>query len=220
MVGWGNKEIFMKNFDYVSKNERKQAKKDLIDLIYCVQDEVRNYFTFRFDFVGSDPLNMVTRDTKSNVGYDFDVNIEVNDPEENYTPEEIKRIIKNGFDCYNHYFDYDYCEDSSRVLTIKVKDRKNSRIIHSCDFAIVYNSSDGHQQYIRFNKLHNSYYWEFQPKGYYKQDEKIISLKKYGYWKEVRDVYLKKKNYNTDTNKKSRHLRAETINEIYNKYFR
>ena len=208
----------MAEFVYVSRNERKQAKLDLIELIKCVQEEVRDFFTFRFDFIGSEPLNMVTRDLKSNVGYDFDVNLEVNDKEENYTAEEIKRIIRLAFDKYNRYFEYDYCEDSSRVLTIKVKDRENSRIIHSCDFAIVYNLGDGRQQYIRFNKKQNRYVWEFQPKGYYNQDKKIANLKKNGCWEEFGKIYLDKKNNNIN-NKKSRHLRAEAINEVYQRYF-
>ena len=208
----------MKEFVYVTKEERKQAKLDLIELIYAVQDEVRDYFTFRFDFIGSEPLNMVTMDLKSNIGYDFDVNIEVNDQEENYSAEDIKKVLQRAFDKYVHCYDYDYCEDSSRVLTIKVKDRENSRIVHSCDFAIVYNLGNGRQQYIRFNKNQNRYCWEFQPKGYYKQDEKIEKLKKSEHWKEVRDLYLDKKN-NNQSGKKSRHLRAEAINEIYQYYF-
>lgn len=208
----------MVEFVYVSRNERKQAKLDLIELIKCVQDEVRDDFTFRFDFIGSEPLNMVTRDSKSNIGYDFDVNLEVNDKDEDYSPEEIKRILKSAFDKYVHCYDYDYCEDSSRVLTIKVKDRENSGIIHSCDFAIIYNLSNGRQQYIRYNKEQKRYVWEFQPKGYYKQKEKIESLKKNKYWEEVRDIYLDKKNNNV-SNKKSRHLRAEAINQVYQWYF-
>lgn len=209
----------MTNFDYVSKQAKKQAKKDLIELIKEVQDEVRKYFTFRFDFIGSESLNLVTRDLKSNIGYDFDVNLEVNDEDESYTAQEIKHIIRKAFDKYNQYFDYDYSEDSARVLTIKVKDKENSRIIHSCDFAIVNNLSDGRQQFIKFNKTQNSYYWEFQPKGYYRQNEKIEQIKKNGYWQEVRKLYLEKKN-NNKSNKKSRHLRAEAINEVYKRYFK
>lgn len=209
----------MSEFVYVTKAQKSQAKQDLIWLINLVQDEVREYFTFRFDFIGSESLNMVTEDLKSNVGYDFDVNIEVNDDEGNYTAEEIKQIIMKGFNKYNRYFRYDYCEDSSRVLTIKVKDRVNSRIVHSCDFAIVYNLNNGKQKYIRFNKAQNRYVWEDQPRGYYEQRKKIIKLKKYGYWEKVRNLYLEKKNNNFN-NKKSRHLRAEAINEIYNKHIR
>ena len=204
----------MSKFIFVTKNERKQAKSDLIELIKAVQNEIREYFTFRFDFIGSEPLNMVTCDLKSNVGYDFDVNIEVNDKDENYSPAEIKKIIKNAFDRFGGCFDYDYCEDSSRVLTIKIKDRENSRIVHSCDFAIVYNLGDGKQQIIKYNKFQNSYVWEFQPKAYYEQRDKIELLKKYKLWNHVRDLYLEKKNNNME-NKKSRSLRAEAINEIY-----
>lgn len=208
----------MAEFVYVSKNERKQAKLDLIELIKCVQDEVRDDFTFRFDFVGSEPLNMVTRDLKSNIGYDFDVNLEVNDKEENYTAEEINRIIRLAFDKYNHYFYYDYCEDSSRVLTIKVKDRENSRIIHSCDFAIVRKISNRRQEFIKFQKLQNRYIWNRQPNGYKNQQNRIERLKKSGYWQDVLNLYLDKKNNNV-SNKKSRHLRAEAINEVYQWYF-
>ena len=67
-------------------------------------------------------------------------------------PQEIKEILIKGFNKYSRYFSYDYCEDSKRVITIKVKDQENSRILHSCDFAIVYDCSNGRQQYIRYNK--------------------------------------------------------------------
>lgn len=209
----------MAEFVYVSRNERKQAKLDLIELIKCVQDEVRDNFTFRFDFIGSEPLNMVTRDLKSNIGYDFDVNLEVNDKDEDYSPEGIKRILKNAFDKYVHCYDYDYCEDSSRVLTIKVKDRENSRIIHSCDFAIVRKISNRRQEFIKFQKLQNRYIWNRQPNGYKNQQNRIERLKKSGYWQDVLNLYLDKKNNNV-SNKKSRHLRAEAINEVYQWYFK
>lgn len=209
----------MAEFVYVSRNERKQAKLDLIELIKCVQNEVRDNFTFRFDFIGSEPLNMVTRDLKSNVGYDFDVNLEVNDKDENYSAEEIRRIIRLAFDKYNRFFDYDYCEDSSRVLTIKVKDRENSRIIHSCDFAIVRKINNQRQEFIKFQKLQNRYIWNRQPNGYKNQQHRIDRLKKNGYWQKVLDLYLDKKNNNVKVNKKSRHLRAEAINEVYQWYF-
>ncbi len=209
----------MPNFEYVSKNEYLPNKKQIIELINLVQDEVRNEFTFRYDFIGSVERNMVTRAINSSVGYDFDVNLRVNDEEENYNAYEIKKIIMNGFNKYNHLFSYDYCEDSKRVITIKIKDKKNSRILHSCDFAVVHDCEDGRQQYIRFNKNHQSYCWEYQPKGFYQQNERVAALKNEGLWTDVRNVYLEKKNYNTDLNKKSRSIYAETINELYKQNF-
>ena len=209
----------MSNFKYVTKSEYQPVKNELIELINLVQDEVRECFTFRYDFIGSASRNMITRDEDSNIGYDFDVNLRVNDDEENYSAKEIKQILMNGFNKYNHLFKYDFCEDSKRVITIKVKDRRNSRVLHSCDFAVVNDCEDGRQQYIHFNKAHQSYEWQYQPKGFYGLSEKIEAIKESGYWQEVRDLYIEKKNHNEDPNKKSRSIFAETVSNIYNKYF-
>lgn len=208
----------MYHFEFVSRNVRKPVKKELIEIINLVQDEVRDDFTFRFDFIGSDPLNLVTCDFSSNVGFDFDVNIRVNDDEENYSAEEIKHILMNAFNkiLQKYNYGYDYCEDSTRVFTIKVKDCDDSKILHSCDFAVVYDCEDGRQQYIRFNKAQNSYYWEYQPEEYYKLPDKIEWIKENGLWQDLRERYLNKKNNNFNLQKKSRSLRAEAINEIYN----
>ena len=125
----------------------------------------------------------------------------------------------NGFNRYNHLFDYDYCEDSKRVITIKVKDRRNSRILHSCDFAVVYDCDNGRQQYIHFNKKQQTYEWQYQPKGFYRLTEKMEAIKEAGYWQKVKELYIDKKNNNTDPNKKSRSIFAETIAQVYNYYF-
>ena len=209
----------MRNFEYVTKREYSSVKKDLIKLITLVKKEVSDYFDFNFSFIGSVKTNTITREINSNIGYDFDVNLRVNDGDENFSAKEIKKILMNGFNKYNYLFSYDYCEDSKRVITIKVKDRNNSRILHSCDFAIVYDCSDGRQRYIRFNKNQDSYSWEYQPKGFYQLEERKELIKQAGLWQEVRDLYLYKKNNNVDINKKSRSIFAETINEIYKQNF-
>ncbi len=148
----------MHDFRYVSKIVAAPVKADLLKLIHEVQDYVRDEFTFQFRFVGSAARNMITYDAKSNVGFDFDVNIYVNDDDEDYKPNEIRQILKNAIDRVAPKYGYDYCEDSTRVLTIKVKDTKRSRIIHSCDFCIVYDLPNGKQQkYIRFNKTNQTY---------------------------------------------------------------
>ena len=132
----------MTNFQYVKKSMYSNTKKDLEMLIHHIQNEVRDQFTFSYNFVGSVKRNMVTMDFDSNIGFDFDVNIHVNDDYEDFSPKEIKSILKQAFDKFNNQFGYDYCEDSTRVLTIKVKDKKNSRILHSADFAIVYDCNN------------------------------------------------------------------------------
>ena len=226
-----NGGLTMYHFEYVSKEEWKPVKDNLLKIIRSLQKEVNDDFSFQYRFVGSSLRNMITCDRHSNIGFDFDVNIEVNDPDENYSAEEIRNILRNGLDkitnpmhnfhIVNHFLRYDYAEDSTRVITIKVKDPSNSRILHSCDFCIVHNCDDGRQQYIRFNKEQIYYSWEFQPKGYYKLQEKIEWIKKKHLWHLVRDCYLIKKNTN-NSNKKSRSLFAETVHEVCqrNGYYR
>ena len=204
------------DFQYVSREEYMPVKKELEELIHHVQDEVRDKFTFSYTYVGSTHRNMITRDLKGNLGYDFDVNLHVNDDEEEFSEEEIRNIVKTAFDKHAWRFGYDYCENSTRVLTIKKKDRWHGCIISSCDFAIVYDCADGRQQYIHFNKAQKSFAWRYLPQSNEQLEKKADWLKqKKGAWEEVRKVYLDKKNDNDDPNKRSRSLYAETINEVY-----
>ena len=80
----------MYHYDYVSKNQAAPYKKELIEIIKKVQDGVRDGFTFQFTFIGSSSRNMITFDPTANKGFDFDVNIEVNDDDENYDAGEIR----------------------------------------------------------------------------------------------------------------------------------
>lgn len=212
----------MKNFQYVSANQLSPVKQDLIQIIHSVQNEVRQDFTFEFYFVGSVERNMVTYDVKSNIGFDFDVDIYVNDDESEFSAKEIKTKIMLAFNKVARRYGYDNAEDSTRVLTIKVKDRKNSKILHSCDFAIINDYIDDYgnerQEYIHFYKKHNRYSWQEQPQGFYLLEEKVEWIKDCGYWQEVRDLYLDKKNRNNDPHKHSRSIYAETIHEICQQY--
>lgn len=212
----------MYNFQYVNSKQLSSAKKELIQIINSVQDEVRQYFTFQFYFVGSIEHNMVTYDVKSNIGFDFDVDIHVNVDRCNLSAKEIKTKIRLALNKVVHRYGYDDAEDSTRVITIKVKDKKKSKILYSCDFAIVndYTDDDGNerQEYIHFNKKQKRYSWQEQPQGFYLLGEKIEWIKDCGYWQDIRDLYLYKKNHNNDPHKHSRSIYAETIHEICQRY--
>lgn len=207
----------MHDFKYVTRNEAKPIKEELYPILYEVQDLVREQFTFKFTTVGSSSRNMITYDVKSNIGYDFDISIEVNDDEQDFGPKEIRTIIRNAIDRVAPRYGYKHCEDSTRVLTIKKVNTWTSSIIHSCDFAIVYNCDDGRQQYIRFNKENNYYSWEFQGKGFVGLEKRIDWLKKEKLWDELLDYYLFKKSTNDNPDKHSRSIFAESINEMCQK---
>lgn len=207
----------MHDFVYVTRKSAKPVRDELIQIIHQVQDLVEDYFTFQFKPVGSSSMNMITFDRKSNIGLDFDFDLEINDDDEDYTPTEIRNIIRNAIDQVAPRYGYKHCEDSTRVLTIKKVNTFTSKIEHSCDFALVHNCKNGRQQYIRFNKKNGNYTWEFQSKGFKYLNDKITWLKQNGYWNELQNYYLDKKNLNNNPEKHSRSILAESINEIYQK---
>lgn len=207
----------MYHFEYVSKKEAAPYKAELIEILHQVQDYVRDDFTFQFTFIGSSSRNMITYDPTTNIGFDFDVNITVNDDDEYYTPEEIRTILHNAFSRFMTAYGYNKCEQSTRVISIKVVDQWSSRVIRSCDFAVVYEGRNG-QQYIRFNKERNYFSWEFQTQPYKELEFRADYLKENGHWNEVLEVYLDKKNNNYNPDKHSRSLYAETINECFRRH--
>ena len=203
----------MHDFRYVPQTEYQPLKNQIILILNEVQDEVRDDFTFQYHFIGSTKRKMITRDMKSNIGFDFDVDLTVNDDEEDYDPDEIRNILRNAITKVSRRYGFTKCEDSTRVITIKMTNPWRSTIEHSCDFAIVYGN-----QYIRFNKGTQTYTWEYQSKNHNDIEKRADILKKNGYWDEVRTVYLDKKNCNTNPDKHSRSLYFETINEVYKRY--
>ena len=216
----------MNHFEYVSKSKYMPVKKELIKIINQVQDELREQFTFDYKFIGSSSRNMITYDPKTNKGYDFDINIEVNDYDEYYSAKELKEILINTFNqVIKLTYPYASCQNNTRVFTIKVYEEnpcciniialRSPKIEYSCDFAIVNTINDYQQEYIRFNKNTHEYSWQMQCKGYL-LSKKEAYIKKNKLTNELRKIYLDKKNFNTKPNKKSRALYAEAVNELYN----
>ena len=211
------------DFKYISKRDSQVAAAyaDLMLLLQEVRKELKGYYTFQHKVVGSYARNMITYDAKSNVGFDFDVNIYPND--DCMEPKQIKLLFKRALDMHVKAHGFDYAEDSTRVLTIKVKDKKHARIIYGVDFAFVndYTDDEGadRQEYIHLNKKQDSYTWEDQPDGYYQLLEKVKWIKGQGLWEtELRPYYIEKKNTNTNPSVHSRTTFAIAVHEICQKH--
>ncbi|MDC7292549.1 hypothetical protein NXH67_03345 [Butyrivibrio sp. DSM 10294] len=132
-------------------------------------------------------------------------------------PDEIHRKVFNGLKQIYMRYGFNRIEESTRVITLKKVDVWSSKVLHSCDIALVYdyeNKGRHHQEYIRFNKQNRVLSWEEQASSYY-IEEKAERIKVAKKWNEVRDVYLDKKNNNDDPHKKSRALYAEAVNEVF-----
>ena len=207
----------MYNFEYVDKSIWSPAKENVERILHEVQNLVRHKFTFSYTFIGSASRNMVTCDFSSNIGFDFDINIYINDDDEQYSAKDQKQIIMDALNQIAWRYGYARCDNSTRVITIKAKDRLNSRILYSCDIAIVHDyigdKGEKKQQYIRFNKERQTYRWVEQPQGY-NLEKKISWLKEKSLLNEVRAAYLYKKNTNMNPDKHSRSLFAETVHEV------
>lgn len=209
----------MYHYEYVTRKEANPYRDEFVDVIHEVQDVLRDNFTFNYRFIGSSSRNMITYDSKTNRGFDFDVNLYVNDPEQNWSPKEIKLLLMRSIDLAARKRGFYPCENSTRVITLKkISFDPFARIEYSCDFAIMRDCIDNkgrkHQQYIHFQKSQNRFLWNEQQKGY-DLEAKEEWIKKQNLWDEVLELYLWKKNNNVGLKKKSRSLYAETINEIY-----
>ena len=108
------------DFNFISKHspQVKSAYSDLMEILSLVHDDLRKQYTFQHEPVGSYSRNMITYDAKSNIGFDFDINIYPNDEENRFTAKQIKLLFKQSLDKFAHRYGYDFAEDSTRVLTI------------------------------------------------------------------------------------------------------
>ena len=109
---------------------------------------------------------------------------------------------------------YNDPQDGRSAITIKVVDKNNSKIIHSCDFAIV-REIEYHLEIIKYIKEEKRYVWNKRELTD-KYQSKAKSIKKANKWKDLRVEYLNLKNNNQDSNKKSYQLYLEAINNLYN----
>ena len=121
---------------------------------------------------------------------------------------------------------YDHPEDSKTSITIKNKDTKRSKIIHSCDFAVIYFPKLEDDEDTYFKYVHNAkrngqgpYTWEIRNCSK-NIDYKLDWLKENidCYWEAVKEEYLKVKRANHDPNKHSFQLYYEAINNLFNGY--
>ena len=132
----------------------------------------------------------------------------------------MRTIIYEAIRKHAGKFGYTLIENSTSVITIKAVDYRHSKIKYSCDFAIVHHYNENGkkmQEYIKYIKRFNMYCWENRSKDFYIEG-KINWLKKKGYWNELRDYYIEKKNNNYNSDKHSRSILAESVNELYQKY--
>ena len=214
----------MSKYEYVSKTEYRPVREELEAIIKKVQKILKkeSKITFQYELIGSGAKHLITRIKNGNKGFDFDYNFILNcEPGHFWKPDYARKEVAKAIDKAIIGSAYDHPQNSSSAIRIKVKDKKNSRIIHSCDFAVIYYPSNevNQHKYVRLNTKTNVYTWEIREYTEF-YHEKLDWLKDNvsNYWDIIKIEYLKLKNNNKDSNKHSFQLFYETINNVFNNF--
>ena len=211
-------------YEYVNKKEYQPIRLELEKIIRRVHRYMKERYglSFQHRLIGSGNRHLITRIKNGNKGFDFDYNF--------ILPHLGKSDLRNAYTIKKRFMEalqyvlkgskYSGPFDSTSAITIKVVDKNNSKIEHSCDIAIIYYSENDDfngYYYLKNWKKHQRYSFE-QRTISSNVDEKlefILSCK--NGWSFVRKEYLKLKNANKDVNKKSFVLYLEAVNNLYNR---
>lgn len=232
-----------KIFEYVPYEEYKPVMQRVESCISKIYDEIPDEIDFGWDFVGSANrygVAFITRRINGNKGFDFDVNLYVENPDENnfwkakYMRAQFYLAIQKVFKKYG----YEDPEDRTSVIRVKMVDKKDSKIIHSIDFAIFQGIKNADGEFIeKYARKYDNGSYGWTSRGG-KNDDALAKLKwlndnigdsgnnSYPYWygedlsllEDLKQEYLKLKNNNKDEEKCSFQLFNETINNIYNQW--
>lgn len=188
------------------------------NVLFDVQDYVRDYFTFDIRLIGSGEKRLVTQN--GNGPFDLDYNLLLQKDKKDLigNPQQIKNIFISAFKFVlkqrgiNNYS----TKDSSSVITVNKLDINNCvkfsfdvAIIVECDDEFFYrltNDKNGNINRYIWNRIPNS-------KNYFFKFKKI---KEYGYWADFKERYLTLKNMHLSRNDgiKSFSIFLETLNEF------
>lgn len=210
-----------RTYEFVSKSELVPVKDQIEGIINTLQDSMRVFgVTFTFKLVGSGGKNLVTRVVNGNTGFDFDYNLGIQ-KDGDLSAKDLRLKVKRELEKLLQGTGYSTVSSGKQSMTFKFIDHDNSRIIHSCDFALINDYvdevGDSIQEILIWQREDDTYIWNKRP--YAKNHSaKLSNLKANGLWQEVKDEYLKIKNNNQDKEKKSFSLFFEAINNVYNRY--
>ena len=202
-------------FRYIEKDERKLLTEICEEVLFSVQNSVRDYFTFEFRLIGSGIKGLLTKNGE-NGHFDLDYNIVLKKDKMSLSssPDKIRQIFLTAFNQANPQYGFRYAQDSTSVIT--------SRLVHDnvlyflFDVAILKEGNNGNYFKLIYDKYSNRYIWNEvnQSKDYM---IKFKAIKEKGYWPQFKNRYLELKNMHLRRNDgiKSFSIFLETINEFY-----
>jgi hypothetical protein len=206
-------------YHYVSNAVVKPMRSFTADKMNQVKQLLKSEYDLdsHFYLVGSGAKNLVTQN--ENEPFDLDWNLEVYnlaDPTKN--AGWLKKTVMDFLNEIMEDTPFRNCQDSTAVITSRWTTEHGLEF--SFDIAILVENSNGTFCRMIHDKLLNRYYWTEVPNSkdvYAKMDK----LKENGWWQEIRDTYLKKKNMYLQRQETKNHpsfnIFVETINEVWYK---
>lgn len=206
-------------YNYVKdKEELAELKRACECIIKRVQkSELRNYFTFQFNLIGSGKYNLITQNGDGEYDLDYNFILQKDKKDLFSNPERIKELFINAFNEVNPDLGFEPTENSTSVITSKLI--YENRLHFSFDVAILCEGYNGNYLKIVFNKPTGQYYWN-EIKSSKNYQTKIEALKAQNAWGEARKIYIDKKNryLSQQNNRSSFSILLETLNELCSKY--
>ena len=186
------------------------------DILYEMQDEVSDYFTFDIRLIGSGDKRLVTQNADE--AFDLDYNLILQKDKKGLldNPRQIKDIFVSRFNkVLDKYIDgYYHTSDSTSVVTVKII--QNNTLAFSFDVAIIVEGNDGYFYRLTNDKVSGRYIWN-RVKNSVDYFEKYQQIKKKGLFSKFKQRYLDLKNVHLSKQDgvKSFSIFLETLNEVY-----
>ena len=173
-------------------------------------------YTFHREIVGSFTRGTVSRVRDGNKGFDIDINLVIEYPrlEKKYDAKDVHDAFLNGLRQSVVGTPFSHPEESSSVFTLKCVDRISSKVRYGVDLAVVYYEPNGTMRFLRYDKYNRGY-------GFQRREFPSDLKRMEGYVREhyddeyIAETYIRNKNANHDTDKRSFIIYAETINNLY-----
>lgn len=204
---------------YVKNSTVKPYRSFSADKMNQVKQMLKAEYNLDSDFylVGSGAKNLVTQNEKE--PFDLDWNLEVynlNEPTKN--AEWLKNTVMNFLNKILENTPFKNCQDSTAVITSRWVSKEGLEF--SFDIAILVRNSVGTFCRMIHDKYLNRYYWNEVPNSN-EVYEKMDKLKENGWWDDIRETYLNKKNMYLKRGDRENHpsfnVFVETINEVWYK---
>lgn len=212
-------------YKYVEARELNRYRQDCSNTMTELRDALNERYDIITQFTlvgsGSHARQLVTRN--GNGPFDLDYNLIITRMPNKYwndlqlLKETVRRTL-NEIEKNEWFSDG---KDSRSVITALLHFRDTPDIEFSFDIAILAKNENGNYCRLIHNKRYNQYTWNEVPSSH-NVTQKANRLKADGYWGNVRDIYLNRKNYYLrlgDTNHPSYVVYVETINEIYQRNY-